>query len=139
MDFLIDTTLLIDLWREQRRPGPASRFAREQSHQVAGMPWIVMGEFLRGSYRAGIKREQVQDFMDAYLLVWPTMETMDRYARLYNVLKSIGRVVGPNDLWIAATALEQSLPLVTRNIRDFESIPDLVLWDYSEKVQGEDG
>jgi len=133
MDFLIDTTLLIDLWREQRNPGPATRFAREHAHQTAGMTWMVMGEFLRGSYTAGIKREQVQDFLEAYLLVWPTLDTIDQYARLFTDLKVAGRVVGPNDLWIAAAALERQIPLATRNRRDFEGIPDLVVWDYGGK------
>ncbi len=33
--------------------------------------------------------------------------------------------VGPNDLRIAATALEYDLTVVTRNLRDFERVPGL--------------
>lgn len=134
MDFLIDTTLLIDLWREQRNPGPATCFARDHAHHVAGMPWVVMGEFLRGSYAAGIGREKVQEFLDVYLLVWPTMDTIDRYARLFADMKSMGRVIGPNDLWIAAAALEHRIPVATRNSRDFEGVPDLVVWSWGSKT-----
>ncbi|HMP71844.1 MAG TPA: type II toxin-antitoxin system VapC family toxin [Kiritimatiellia bacterium] len=132
MDFLVDATLLIDLWREQRNPGPATRFALEHHDQTAAMPWMVMGEFLRGAYVAGVPREKFQEFLDAYILVWPSLETVDRYARLYADMKTSGRVIGPNDLWIAASALEHNLPLVTRNGRDFDGIPDLVVWRYRE-------
>ncbi|MFA5945577.1 MAG: PIN domain-containing protein [Patescibacteria group bacterium] len=31
------------------------------------------------------------------------------------------------DLLIAATALEYGLPLITRNLRDFKNIPDLIV------------
>lgn len=35
---------------------------------------------------------------------------------------------GKSDLLIAATALEQEIPLVTNNIRDFKRIPGLRVW-----------
>jgi predicted nucleic acid-binding protein len=41
-----------------------------------------------------------------------------------------GTLIGSNDLWIAATALEHSLPLVTRDIDHFRRIPDLQLIGY---------
>jgi len=38
MDYLTDSTLLIDLWREQRHPGRATRFARQQAHAFHRCP-----------------------------------------------------------------------------------------------------
>lgn len=131
MDFLIDTTLLIDLWREQKKPGLATRFAREHADNTAGLPWMVMGEFLRGAYAVGVSRSQVEPFLDAYVVVWPGRETLDRYARLYNELRKANQMVGPNDLWIAAAALEHNIPLVTRNRDEFGKIKGLTVWGYS--------
>jgi predicted nucleic acid-binding protein len=130
MDFLIDTTFLIDLWREQKRPGPATRFAMEHDGETAGLPWIVMGEFLRGTYAAGITREQVEPFLDAYLIVWPGRETVDRYARLFTELRKTNHLIGPNDLWIAASALEYGIPMVTRNREEFERVKGLTVLSY---------
>jgi len=133
MDFLTDTTFLIDLWREQRKPGRAMAFARQHREKVAGLPWIVMGEFLRGVYCAGLKREDVSAFLDGYIVVWPSPAVVDAYARLYAALKRLpGAMVGPNDLWIAATSLAHELPLVTRNAVEFRKVPDLTVWDYTE-------
>lgn len=39
--------------------------------------------------------------------------------------------VGKNDLRIAAIALENSLTVVTRNLRDFRRVPHLVVEDWS--------
>ena len=39
--------------------------------------------------------------------------------------RAIGKPVSPEDAWIAATALQYNLPLVTHNPRDFADISDL--------------
>jgi len=131
MDFLIDTTLLIDLWREQRKPGPATKFATTHALKTAGMTWIVKGEFLRGAYAVGLSAPQVEDFLNSYLLVLPTLDTIDRYARLFVELKSSSISIGPNDLWIAAACLERDIPLVTRNSNDFKHVPGLNILTYA--------
>ena len=38
---------------------------------------------------------------------------------------SAGRPISPQDAWIAATALRHSLPLITHNASDYQSIPAL--------------
>ena len=40
-------------------------------------------------------------------------------------LESIGKIIGPFDLQIAAHALSEDLILVTNNTREYERIPDL--------------
>ena len=37
------------------------------------------------------------------------------------------QVLSDNDLWIAATALQHEVPVVTHNLRDFVDIPGLVV------------
>jgi len=56
-----------------------------------------------------------------------------RCARLRHGLKQQGKRVHPRalDLIIAATALEHNLTLVTRNIIDYNDIPDLKLYQTS--------
>lgn len=36
-----------------------------------------------------------------------------------------GKVIGPNDLWLAATCLAQGLTMVTANVREFSRVPGL--------------
>ena len=46
-------------------------------------------------------------------------------SRVARELKTTGRHIGDNDIWIAATALAHGLPLVSRNARHFSRVTNL--------------
>ncbi|MDE0838259.1 MAG: type II toxin-antitoxin system VapC family toxin [Kiritimatiellae bacterium] len=123
--------LLVDLWLERGRPGDAIRFVSQNSGAVVGLPWMAKAEFLRGAVIAGHMHDEVQTFLDVFIVVWPTEETLRRYATLYGELRKTNKQIGPNDLWIAAAALERDLPLLTRNAGEFSRVQGLTLMDYS--------
>ena len=131
MDYLTDTTFLIDLWRERGKPGAALRFVERNGQAVVGLPWIAKGEFLRGAWLAGHVHDSVEAFLDSFLVVWPTEETLRHYAELYMQLRKANALIGPADLWLAACALERKLPLLTRNTDEFSRVKELTVIDYS--------
>ncbi len=49
------------------------------------------------------------------------------YGRIRAGLHQRGRLIGPNDLWIAAHALALDLTLVTANTDEFSRVPNLKL------------
>ena len=53
-------------------------------------------------------------------------------ADLWVALKQAGKLIGDNDLFIAATALHHGLILVTRNVAHFGRIPGLTLEDWTK-------
>ena len=53
---------------------------------------------------------------------------MERFARIRAELRRRGQLIPDLDLLIAATALEEGLTLITRNMRHFNRIPDLRLY-----------
>jgi predicted nucleic acid-binding protein len=133
LDYLIDTSFLIGRWRHGRR-SPEQRFIDEHPEAVAAMPWIVKGEFLRGAVLAGRGREEVEDFLSRYPTLWVCDATISEYVKAYVFLIRKNELIGANDLWIAASALEHRLPLLTRNPREFRRVPELTVVAYSEAV-----
>jgi predicted nucleic acid-binding protein len=43
---------------------------------------------------------------------------------------ALGESLGANDLWIAASAIANQTPRVTRNAREFRRVPGLEVMDY---------
>ncbi len=126
----LDTTFLIDLERERLKSerGPASGLLAVYSTAQLWISTVAWGEFLEG---AGTGRsEAIQVIRSCVELVPVTEAVAEVYARLSRILRSQGHLIGSNDLWIAAVALQQDLPLVTRNRADFARIPDLRLVPY---------
>ncbi len=54
------------------------------------------------------------------------------YGHAFRYLWENGALIGSNDLWIAATALANKLPLVTRNDRHFLRVPGLQTLRYAD-------
>lgn len=82
------------------------------------VPTVVLGELLAG-FALGRCEARNREEMAAFLAsprvrVVPADEgTADSYARVFVLLRRKGRPIPVNDLWIAATALQHGLLLVT--------------------------
>ncbi len=126
---IFDTTFLIDFQRERKHGGGrAHDFLRENQNCLAWLPVVAFGEF----------REGFDSPTDpAFLSVVESFEILpigsrvaEIYGREVRRLRRTGKLIGTNDLWIAATALEKSAPLVTRNLEHFARIKNLQLQGY---------
>ena len=126
MDLIADTTFLIGLWRNQPW---AVTYAGRNSTKSIGIPWVVLGEFWHGANRAGHNFEQVSQFLGIGIPLMDAEPVIQIYSQICAQLQSSGeyRSIGQNDLWIAAVALSQDKPLVTRNQRHFRAITGLKL------------
>lgn len=131
MDFLIDTNFLIGRWRTGKT-GAEQAFINLHPGAAIGLPWIVKAEFLRGAELAAHPAEEVASFINRYPVVWPDEETLRIYAHTYAELMHINQMIGPHDLWIAASVLRTELPLLTRNVSEFSRVPDLRVEDYTK-------
>ncbi|CAN5841548.1 type II toxin-antitoxin system VapC family toxin [soil metagenome] len=101
---------------------------------------ITVEEQLSGWFRMIRKAKRPEDLAQAYenlganvrflgqlpILSFTTAAN-DRYRRLASSRLNIGGM----DLRIAAVVLEHGGTLITRNIRDFERVPDLLIEDWT--------
>lgn len=70
---------------------------------------------------------QLEQYLSNYLIIPVDQPLCREWAQIRADQQSAGRVISPQDAWIAATAIRHDLSLVTHNIKDFREIPNLRL------------
>lgn len=99
-------------------------------HQGLGLSVVSLGELYEGVYYSrdpdGDERG-LQDFLHGVSLVGLDEETAKIFGRQRGKLRADGMMIGDSDIWIAATALQYDLTLLTNNRRHFERIEGLRL------------
>ena len=102
-------------------------------------------------YAAGVLRERKEHngwppgFFNLYEFMLPfevlpfDSKCAHIYARIRGELEMTGKVIGPNDLLIAATALANSAVLVTNNVDEFKRVPGLSIESWYEMTWEELG
>lgn len=126
---IFDTTFLIDFQRERSGVrGGAHEFLEAHAEAVAYLPITAYAEFAEGfSNRTDPAFLSV---VESFELLPVTRAVADRYADVARALRARGKLIGANDLWIAAAALDREMTLVTRNTADFSRVPGLTIKGY---------
>ncbi|HUF48270.1 MAG TPA: type II toxin-antitoxin system VapC family toxin [Vicinamibacterales bacterium] len=127
---ILETSFLIDLEREHNRssPGPAVGFLETNDTARLYLPFIVAGELASGTSLAD--RPRWEAFLAPFFVLASSPDVCWEYGRIYRYLQENGRLIGGNDLWIAATALAYGMPVVTRNAEHYRRVPGLEVEGY---------
>ena len=134
---LLDTTVLVDLGRR-----PDSEFHRRARAQVARL--VAEGHTLftsrinEAEFRVGpeLSRDpqkelvRVERVLAGVVILEFDAEASLRYARIKEHLMKRGRPAGDCDMLIAAVAIANGEPLLTRNPRHFYDVPGLDVTSY---------
>lgn len=123
--YLLDTNILSDLVRQPQ--GLIKNRIEAAGEETICTSIIVAAELRYGAEKSG--SGQLADRVDLILSaieILPLQTPVDReYAKLRHYLARQGTLIGPNDMLIAANALEAGLTVITANIGEFSRIPGL--------------
>jgi len=124
---LLDTDTCIHLLRGHR--AVVARAGRHSPADLA-ISAITRFELLYGVERwppAWKMKEsgKVRLLLENLVILPFTGETSSHAATIRASLEAAGHPIGPMDVLIAATALENDLPLVTNNLDEFQRVPRL--------------
>ena len=136
MGVLIDASVLIENERGRVSLEP----------HLAGREWeefflsvITASELLHGVHRAADPnvRARRSAFVEAVLERFPLLPVdlavARAHAQLWAALMTEGRLIGPHDLWLAATCLAHGLTMVTANVREFTRVPGLAVESWASE------
>lgn len=128
---ILETTFLIDLDRELRRGvrGPALETLETHRDDPLYLTFTVAGELACG---VSLSRQDLWEaFLAPFHVLHSTPAVSWEYGKAFRYLKDNGRLIGANDLWIAATALANDMAVLTRNPEHFRRVPGVVVVEYS--------
>lgn len=128
MSYLIDTDRVASYLNG--RPD-AIELLSTLRHQGLAISLITYGEIYDGIYASSDPRAREVVFLQFLrrVEVLPLTRTiMKRFAQLRGQLRRQGLLIPDADLLIAATALTHGLSLVSRNLRHFQRIPGLAIY-----------
>lgn len=128
---ILETTFLIDLEREltRRRPGPAQRYLERHAAEPLFITFTIAGELASGVSRDG--RARWEQSLAPFVTLPCSPEVCWEYGQAFRYLKANGRLIGTNDLWIAATAVAFGKPVVTRNVGEYRRVPGVEVREYA--------
>lgn len=124
-EYLLDTNVLSDLVRNPR--GIIREKIAEVGEDAIATSIIVAAELRYGAAkRASMRLTHQVDLILSRVTILPFDRPMDKaYGEIRVQLERTGRMIGGNDLLIAAQAKINNLCLVTANLREFERVADL--------------
>lgn len=124
--YLLDTNICIYI-AKHKPAAVRERFSQHDSRDLA-ISVVTLGELRFGAEKSQA-REQALEVIATLCRRVSVRELPvsagEHYGRIRAELQRAGRVIGNNDLWLAAHALAEDLVLVTNNSREFERVPGL--------------
>ena len=134
MRYLLDANSCVDYLRRSQQSHLAARMQTEAVGNLC-LCSIVRSELLYGALRsrdpAGAVRK-VDEFCAGFFSFPFDDRAADRCGELRAHLARLGTPIGPNDMLIAAIALQHGLTVVTNNVREFRRVPALPVEDWSQ-------
>jgi tRNA(fMet)-specific endonuclease VapC len=130
-EVLLDTNVFSYLLR--RNDTRAKLYRPYVQNKTLVVSFITVGELYYWAELRKWGQARLQLFEEriaAAIIVRYDLEICKTYARIKSSLKTASgshRLVGDNDLWIAACAVRHAIPLITHNRRHFEGIPGLII------------
>jgi tRNA(fMet)-specific endonuclease VapC len=132
MTYLLDSNVWIALIR-RTSPALAARFQAQAASGEFRICSVVVAELWYGCARSAkpvANRAALEALIAPHASLPYDDAAADHFARIRRGLESIGQVIGPYDLQIAAIALANNCTLVTHNTGEFSRVTGLPVEDW---------
>lgn len=134
---LFDTTFIIDLTRSDEGAKKVASLVDAEG-SVAALSVVSIHEYFLGIHMRYLqdkellskKLEAAERQITSFMILPVTREIALESAQLQATLAKRGRIIGINDLYIAATAIVHKASVVTRNVDEFDHVQEITIEKY---------
>ena len=133
MRFFVDTNIWVFCLRGRSREAWSRIISTSPSQIVLALQ--TYAELRLGVEKCARPAEETAKLnavISPYSVVLPSLATAERYAHIRADLERRGQSISEQDLWIAASALEEGGTVVTNNVAEFSRIPSLAVEDWTQ-------
>ena len=134
---VFDTSFIIDLSNSDRG---ALKLADsvDQDGSIAAISVISVHEYILGVHLRYFRDKDLlatnlqaaEKLLSAFLILPVTVEIAMQSAKIQSTLMKNGKIIGINDIYIAATAIVSKSTVVTRNVSEFEKVDGITVQKY---------
>lgn len=130
--YLLDTNICIYITKQK----PASVLQKFELLSVGevAMSIITFSELLYGAEKS-LHPKKTRNILEELAGLIPPIPLSTDVGKYYGTIRSTleqqGKLIGNNDLWIAAHALATDLILVTNNVKEFARVPKLKIENWA--------
>ena len=133
MNYFFDTNIIIYALKNTY-PNMIKRFEATPSYNIL-IPSIVKAEIDFGASKSK-NPKQTRDLYYKFLSIYTIVPFTEKETRIYGdiryQLEKAGKLIGANDMLIAAIVMSHNGILVTHNVNEFSRIKGLQIEDWTE-------
>ncbi len=134
LNYLLDTNICIYIAKQ--KPLSVLKKFKDLAVGDLAMSTITYGELYYGAKKSHYP-EKALDVLENLVSLIPALpipfQAGEFYGKIRCDLERTGKIIGNNDLWIAAHALTLNIPLVTNNMKEFLRINKLKVENWIEE------
>ncbi len=129
---LLDTNILSYQFRRDSRYSLYETYLANTTQLVSFQTRAEIERWILARSWGAKRQSEFFRFYQQFTEVPHSLDISKRWAQATHSAFNAGRPVPPDDAWIAATALELEIPLVTHNKKDFLGVADLEIISFAE-------
>ena len=132
--YFLDTNVIIDATARRKNPKLIAHFMDINPNDIC-LPSIVLAELEYGARHSDNYESNMQvinEFIAPYSVIPFTEHEAGIYGKIRQQLAADGKIIGSNDLLIAAVAMSYGATIVTHNTDEFSRVSGLQIEDWRE-------
>lgn len=124
---VVDTDVVSFLYKEDTRADLYRPHLTSPPFVLSFMTLAELRSWTRRRDWGAARRRELEQYLARYVILYANDALCERWAEVMDSTRRAGLPIGAADAWLAATALQQGVPLVTHNGAHYAGVAGLTV------------